>query len=94
MTYPAPTTGSVSTSTTIVTTPGAQMTKICDTTAAGGGNIWLNPSGGTAVAQTGDEAQAGGGCIIYSGPVQNTNSNHITGVSDSGTATFTVTLGN
>ena len=92
--YAAPTTGSVSTTTTIVQTPGAKVTKICNTTATGGGNIWLNPNGGTAVSQKGDEAAAGGGCVIYGSQVLNSNGNIITGVSDSGTATYTVTLGN
>jgi len=92
--YSAPTTGSVSSSATIVSTPGNKVTKICNTTAGGGGNIWLNPSGGTATTSSGDEAAAGGGCVTYTGQVRNINGNVITGVSDSGTATYTVTVGN
>ena len=38
----------------------------------------------------GNEAAAGGGCVIYGTPLANI----ITGVSDSGTATYTVTRGN
>ena len=90
VTYLAPSTGSVSTTATIVAVPGGKVTKVCNTTASGGGNIWLNPSGGTAVSQAGDEAAAAGGCVIYGTPL----ANPITGVSDSGTATYTVTRGN
>ena len=90
VTYLAPATGSVSVSATLVSVPGGKVTKVCNTTAPGGGNIWLNPSGGTAVASAGDEAAAGGGCVIYGTPLANI----ITGVSDSGTATYTVTRGN
>lgn len=90
VTYLAPLTGSVSATATIVAVPGGKVTKVCNTTATGGGNIWLNPSGGTASAQAGDEAAAGGGCVIYGTPL----ANPITGVSDSGTATYTVTRGN
>jgi hypothetical protein len=94
VTYAAPTTGSVSSSATIVAVPGQKVTKVCNTTASGGGNIWLNPNGGTAVSQAGDEAAAGGGCVIYGTKVLNPNGNIITGVSDSGTATYTITVGN
>jgi hypothetical protein len=92
--YPAPATGSVSTTATVVATPGAKVTKICNTTAAGGGNIWLNASGAAAASGTGDEATAGGGCVTYTGKVTNLNGNIITGASDGGTATYTVTTGN
>ena len=92
--YSAPTTGSVTTTATIVSVPGNQVTKVCNTTAVGGGNIWLNPAGGTATTSSGDEATAGGGCIQYNGLVRNGNGGIITGVSDSGTATYTVTVGN
>lgn len=92
--YSAPTTGSVSASATIVSVPGNKVTKVCNTTAAGGGNIWLNPAGGTATTSSGDEATAGGGCVIYTGAVKNQTGNIITGISDSGTATYTVTVGN
>ena len=94
VTYPPPTTGSVSSSAMIVSVPGNKVTKVCNTTAAGGGNIWLNPSGGTATTLSGDEATAGGGCIQYNGLVRNGNGGILTGVSDSGTATYTVTVGN
>lgn len=93
VTYAAPTTGTVTTTATLVAVPGAKVTKICNTTASSGGNIWLNPSGGTAVVGSGDEAQAGGGCVTYTGAVVNANGNIITGVSDSGSATYTVTKG-
>lgn len=92
--YSAPTTGNVSTTATIVAVPGNKVTKICNTTASGGGNIWLNPSGATATTSSGDEATAGGGCVIYTGRVKNANGDIITGVSDSGTAAYTVTVGN
>lgn len=98
--YIAPTTGSVSSSATIVTVPGNKVTKICNTTAAGGGNIWLNPAGGTATTANGDEAAVApastqpGGCVIYTGRVKNANGDIITGISDSGTATYTITIGN
>lgn len=88
--YLTPSTGSVTVSATVVSVPGGKVTKVCNTTASGGGNIWLNPSGGTAVVGAGDEAAAGGGCVIYGTPL----SFPITGVSDSGTATYTVTRGN
>lgn len=91
--YPQPTTGTVSTAATIVTTPGKKVTKVCNTTASGGGNIWLNPSGGTPSAGLGDEV-APGGCVSYNGTVANANSNAITGISDSGTASYTITIGN
>ena len=94
VTYSPPATGSVSSSATIVSVPGNKVTKVCNTTAGGGGNIWLNPSGGTATTSSGDEAAAGGGCIQYNGLVRNGNGGIITGVSDSGTATYTVTVGN
>jgi len=92
--YSAPTTGSVSTTATIVAVPGSKVTKICNTTAGGGGNIWLNPAGAAATTSSGDEATAGGGCVIYTGRVKNANGDIITGISDSGTATYTVTVGN
>lgn len=96
VTYPAPATGSIgSSSATIVTTPGAQFTRICDTSPAGSGNLWLNPNGSAAVAQAGDEAFAGGApCVVYGGPVVNTNGNIITAISDNGTVTYSVTVGN
>lgn len=93
VTYSPPTTGSVTTTKTIVAIPGSKVTQICNTTASGGGNIWLNPGGSTATTGAGQEATAGGGCITYSGAVLNANGNIITGVSDSGTATYTITTG-
>ena len=92
--YSAPTNSSVTSSATIVSNPGAKITKICNTTVSGGGNIWLNPNGGTATTSAGDEAQSGGGCVIYTGKVKNSNGDIITGVSDSGTATYSITIGN
>lgn len=94
VTYSPPVTGSVTSSATIVSVPGNKVTKICNTTAGGGGNIWLNPSGNAATTSSGDEAAAGGGCVIYTGLVRNGNGGIITGISDSGTATYTVTVGN
>lgn len=96
VTYAAPTSATVSSSATVVARPGLKVTKICNTTSVGGGNIWLNPSGGTATTGTGDEAavtQASGGqggCVIYGGKVAAA----ITGVCDSGTCNYTVTVGN
>lgn len=96
VTYAAPTSGTVSTSAVIVARPGLKVTKICNKTAAGGGNIFLDPSGGTVMAGTGDEAGVTqvsggqGGCVIYSGRV----ASPITGVCDSGTCSYTVTVGN
>lgn len=93
VTYVAPAASSVGTSSaTIVAVPGAKLTKICNKST--GGNLWLNPSGATAVPGAGDEAQAGGGCVTYSGGVLNANGNVITGISDNGTLNYTVTVGN
>jgi|ERR1700733_968286 len=96
VTYAPPTSSTVSSSATIVARPGLKVTKVCNTTPSGGGNIWLNPSGGTATSGTGDEAAVTqtsggqGGCVIYSGRV----ATPITGVCDSGTCSYTVTVGN
>jgi hypothetical protein len=98
--YSTPTTGSVSSSATLVAVPGLKITQICNTTALGGGNIWLNPAGGTATVGAGNEAAVTqisggmGGCVTYSGQVRNTNGNIITGVCDSGTCNYTLTVGN
>lgn len=100
--WSAPTTGTVSATATIVAKPGRKITKICNTTASGGGNLWLNPDGGTATSGSGDEAGVAqsatsqGGCVIYGGQVINAdnNGNIITGVCDTGTCTYTVTVGN
>jgi hypothetical protein len=96
VTWQAPTTGTVSSSATIVATPGGKATTVCNTTASGGGNIWLNPNGGTAVVGAGHEAgvaqssTAMGGCVVYGTPL----AHPITGVCDSGTCSYTVTRGN
>lgn len=92
--YPSPTTGSVTVTKTIVAISGSKVTQVCNTTASGGGNIWLNPGGGAASSGSGPEAAAGGGCVTFTGSILNQNGNILTGISDSGTATYTVTTGN
>ncbi len=88
--YASSTTGSVSTTATIVATPGAKSTTICNTTASGGATIWLEPHGDTAVIGQGFPASSGNGCVIFGTALVNA----ITAVSSTGTATYTVTLGN
>ncbi len=88
--WAAPATGSQGASSgTIVTAPGAKVTIICNTTAATGGVLWLNLAGGTASNNTGLPVPPGGGCKIL-GP---TTSSIITGISSSGTVTYTTQKG-
>lgn len=91
--YAASTTGTVTTSATIVAAPGVKSTNICNTTVAGGGTLWLELSGGTAVISQGIPIAAGNNCGFF-GPLTNANGNIIKAVSDLGTISFTITLGN
>lgn len=90
--YSASSAGSVTTTATVVPTPGGKSTNICNATAGGGGTLWLELSGGTASIGQGIPV-APQGCALL-GPLTNANGNIITGVSGSGTVSYTVTLGN
>ena len=90
ITWGAPVTGTAAqSSVTIVSSPGVNDTLICNTTAIGGGTLWLNLSGGTAVANAGLPIVPTD--CKTTGPLAATSLN---GISSAGTISFSVEAGN
>lgn len=88
--YAPSTSGSVSSSATIVSAPGNKSTTIVNTTGSGGATLWIEPSGQTAAVGRGLPAVAGDGAVVLgSGLV-----NPISAICTTGTCTYTVILGN
>lgn len=88
--YAAPTAGTVSTTATIVPTPGAKTTTVVNVTASGGGTLWLNPNGGAAVSGQGIPVASGNVIATFGTSL----TNPISAVCSTGTCSYTVTLGN